>query len=634
MTNEMQDTMHYFCADFETNTTKQGIIENPVWLWAFAPVGATEEKHVQVGNSVESFLQRCFYVTASRYHETTVFFHNLKFDGNFIVPQLILDGFEYRLKIPKKRNEREPKTYNVLRSANGAWYTITVCVNQHCTVTFRDSLKIITGSIKSMPKLFGFADELGKLDFSEDDYTRHRPKGYVADDNETRYCKYDVLVLCRALQELHKAGFDFSCLTTGAFAWQSVCENLQDHTKEDLGNRSKTKSTFKTRMFSIDEHEWLFAREAYYGGITVCNPKYQGKLLKKPGRTDDVNSMYPTVMRYCNLPYGKGTYYDGAPFGKEPLSKNGNKIRKLNNGTVWIARLRCHMVLKENSVPIFTPKCMDPANPFRRLWGQGERITTTYERTIEPIEIVLTSIDYENLCQHYIFIDVTWLECYVYPSRNDLFVKHVDKYNAMKVESKKKGLKGQTYVAKLCLNSAYGKLGQRNYIDEITPYVADDGVLQWRDVIDFKQSIYKQGRPMHIAAFITAHARAILCKHIRAVGYDRFCYADTDSVHYLGTEPPDGIEIDSTKLGAWDNESAWKCAKFVRPKAYYEIFNDGTRNIKLAGCPNTLLKDVDIDDFDIGLTLHGKKRPVVVPRGVMLETTDYTFTDKPAWGDI
>ena len=629
----VKDQMHYFCADFETNTTEKSILENPVWLWAFAPVGAADEKHVKIGNSIESFLKHCFYLAASRYHEMTVFFHNLKFDGNFIIPQLILDNFEYRIKIPKKANEREPMTFNVLRSAQGAFYTITVCLNQHCLITFRDSLKIITGSIRAMPKLFGFENELGKLDFSEEDYTRYRPKGYIADEKEVKYCKYDVLVLCRALQELHKGGFDFNCLTTGAFAWQSVCENLQDHTKEELGKRSKTKSTFKTRMFSLDEDEWMFSREAYYGGITVCSPKYQGQLLNQKGRTDDVNSMYPTVMRYYNLPYGKGTYYEGSPFGKEPLSKNGNKIRKMNNQTLWIARLRCHMILKENSVPIFTPKCVDPANPFRRLWSQGERIISTYERTLEPIEIVITSVDYDNLSLHYDFKEVTWIECYVYPSRNDLFAKHVDKYIHMKIESKKKGLKGQTYVAKLCLNSAYGKLGQRNYIDEITPYISEDGILNWRDVIDFKQTIFKQGRPMHMAAFITSWARWILCEHIRAVGYDRFCYADTDSVHYLGTEAPEGTEIDSTKLGAWDHESTWVCAKFVRPKAYYEIFEDGTNNIKLAGCPNSLLKNVSIEEFNIGLTVHGKKRPVTVPRGVMLETTDYTFTEKPTWGE-
>ena len=622
-----------FCADFETNTTEDSIFENPVWLWAFAPMGCKSPQHVHTGNSIESFMHEVAFYASSYHTDIVVYFHNLKFDGNFIIPQLLIDSYEYKTKIPKRLKDREPSTFNVLRSANGAFYTITVVLPNRQMVTYRDSLKIIVGSIKSMPKLFGFEGELGKLPFSEDDYTRIRPHGYEPNEHEIEYCKYDVLVLCRALQELERAGFDFDCLTTGAYAWKSVCDNMQDLTKESTQGQSSTKNTFKSRMFSIDEEEWMFAREAYYGGITVCNPKYQGRLLEQVGRTDDVNSMYPTVMRYYPLPYGKGMHVQGCPIDREPLGKGGHKVRRLNEGTLWIGRLQCHMVLKDNQVPIYTPKCVDPQNPFKRLWSQGERVTDTRQRSKEPIEIVITSVDWDNLNHHYEFLDVEWIEGYVYTSRKDLFANHVDKYTAMKVESKKQGLKGQTYVAKLCLNSAYGKLGQRAYLDELTPFIGSDMKLEWTNKLDIGGSIYKKGRPMHIAAFITSWARWILCNHIRAVGYDRFCYADTDSVHYLGTEAPEGTDIDPTRLGAWDNESIWVRAKFVRPKAYYEVFEDGTNNIKLAGCPNSLLEDVSIEDFDIGLTVHGKKVPVIVPRGVMLETRDYTFSEKPLWGE-
>ena len=625
--------LNIYCADFETNTTEESIFENPVWLWAIAPANSRLERQVRVGNDIDSFMQYCGYLASVNHFDLVVYFHNLKFDGNFIIPQLMIDGYEYRTKIPKRLKDREPKTFNVLRSANGAFYTITVVLPNNYMITYRDSLKIITGSIKQMPKLFGFEGDMEKLPFSEEDYTRIRPLGYQPNEHEVRYCKHDVLVLCRALQELQIAGFDFDCLTTGAYAWKSVCDNMQDMSGEGNKAKSGTKSTFKSRMFSIDEEEWMFAREAYYGGITVVNPKYQGQLLEQVGRTDDVNSMYPTVMRYYPLPYGKGNYVKGCPIGVEPTGKGGGKVRRVNEGTLWIGRLRCHMILKENSVPIFTPKCIDPTNPFRRLWTQGERVTDTRERSKEPIEIVITSVDWDNLNKHYDFVNVEWIEGYVYTSRKDLFANHVDKYTEMKVESKKKGLKGQTYVAKLCLNSAYGKLGQRNYTDELTPYITEDMKLEWHNKMNIGDSIFKKGRPMHIAAFITSWARWILCKHIRAVGYDRFCYADTDSVHYLGTDAPEGTDIDPTKLGAWDNESIWTRAKFVRPKAYYEVFDDGTCNIKLAGCPNSLLKDVKIEDFDIGLTVHGKKVPVIVPRGVMLKTTDYTFSEKPLWGE-
>lgn len=615
----------YYCADFETNTTAEAVLENPVWLWCIAEMHSKREEQVEDGASIEDFLQSLVFrcsLDKRDYDDYTVFFHNLKFDGNFIIPELLRQEWRYVDHIDWQYKNREPRTFSVLRSAQGAFYSIKLVINRGRTITFRDSLKIITGTIKSMPKLFGFEGEMEKLPFSEDDYTRVRPYGYSATEMELRYCKHDVLVLCRALQELEKADFDFSCLTTGAYAWKSVCDNLGSSQSS-----KKNRSSFKSKMFSISEEEWKFARQAYYGGITVVNPKYAGKHLKQVGRTDDVNSMYPTVMRYYRLPFGEGMHIKGCPIDHEYLTPSGRKPR-YNEGTVWIAHLRCHMELKPDSVPIFTPKCTYPDNPVKRMWSQGERVVSTRDRSEEPIEVYLTSVDWDNLNLHYDFSEVEWLDAYLYKSRSDLFAYHVDHYTAMKVESKKKHLKGQTYVAKLCLNSAYGKLGQRSYLDNLKPYIADDGTLKWDNEINLHGTIFKEGRPMHMAAFITAWARWILCEHIRAVGYDRFCYADTDSVHYLGTDAPEGTEIDSTKLGAWDNESIWTEGKFIRPKAYYEVFEDGTHNIKLAGCPNHLLEGVSIEDFDIGLTVHGKLRPVIVPRGVILEKTDYTFKEK------
>ena len=612
----------YYCADFETNTTPESLLDNPVWLWAFAPVGASQEFQVRTGNSIEGFITYCEQLAERTLGNPVVYFHNLKFDGNFIIPQLFLNGYEYVDKIPFKASERETYTFNVLRSKQGAFYTITLVSPCGKILTFRDSLKIITGSIKQMPYMFGFADELKKLPFAEEDYKRIRPAGYEANEAEIAYCKHDVLVLCRALQELHRGGFDFDCLTTGSFAWQNVCDSLGG------GRQSQS---FRQSMFSLDDDEWLFAREAYAGGITICNPRYAGRILEQTGRTDDVNSMYPNVMCNYPLPYGKGRYGAGSPLGLEFTTPKGRKSTKHNEGTVWIARLKCHMVLKPGQMAIYTPKSCSPDNPFIPLWTRGERVTDTHERSKEPIEIVITSVDWENLNHHYEFQDVEWVEHYLYPSRSDLFKGYVEKFIKQKVDNKKAGVPGKVYTAKLCLNSAYGKLGQRSYCDELAPFIGTDGVLKWSDKIDLSKSPVKHGRPMHMAAFITAWARHILCEHIRAVG-DRFCYADTDSVHYLGTDAPEGTRIDPYELGAWDNESIWTRAVFVRPKAYYEVFEDGTENIKLAGCPSSILKGVKIEDFNIGLTLHGKKVPKLHPRGVILEDTDYTFSDKPGWG--
>ena len=70
-----------------------------------------------------------------------------------------------------------------------------------------------------------------------------------------------------------------------------------------------------------------------------------------------------------------------------------------------------------------------------------------------------------------------------------------------------------------------------------------------------------------LGVFITAWARD---KTIRAAAanHDRFLYADTDSLHLLGTTPPDNLEIHSTRLGAWKIEGTFDRGIFVRAKQY------------------------------------------------------------------
>lgn len=69
----------WWCADFETtslaNLEKDGCVR--VWLWSL--VGVEDNEHFY-GTDIESFLKQ-----VKKQHCKRVFFHNLKFDGKFIV---------------------------------------------------------------------------------------------------------------------------------------------------------------------------------------------------------------------------------------------------------------------------------------------------------------------------------------------------------------------------------------------------------------------------------------------------------------------------------------------------------------------------------------------------------------------
>ncbi|MFX3691185.1 hypothetical protein ACJBQV_10245, partial [Streptococcus suis] len=58
-----------------------------------------------------------------------------------------------------------------------------------------------------------------------------------------------------------------------------------------------------------------------------------------------------------------------------------------------------------------------------------------------------------------------------------------------------------------------------------------------------------------VGVFITSYARNITVRAAQQ-NFDRFIYADTDSLHLLGTELPD-IDIHPTRMGAWKQESVF-----------------------------------------------------------------------------
>jgi len=112
---------------------------------------------------------------------------------------------------------------------------------------------------------------------------------------------------------------------------------------------------------------------------------------------------------------------------------------------------------------------------------------------------------------------------------------------------------GLRSLAKLCLNSFWGKFGQRNNLDQVEYYTQIDELnatiydetkdivgmcfvsdevaqVQWRFVEDFVTS--SPNTNPFIAAYTTAHARLKLYSYLEQLG-DRVLYFDTDSVIYV-----------------------------------------------------------------------------------------------------
>ena len=166
------------------------------------------------------------------------------------------------------------------------------------------------------------------------------------------------------------------------------------------------------------------------------------------------------------------------------------------------------------------------------------------------------------------------------------------------------------------------------------PIVDENGnIMQCNTTV--KDSLY-----IPIGAFITAHARCITIstsqkiheESLKKYGFSNYCYSDTDSIHMLGNEIPNYINVDDTALGAWKVESHFKRARFIQAKRYIEdiiIDDDKTEmNIKCCGMPGSCYKYVTWENFKIDETFEGKLVPKHVEGGIILQETTFKLKQK------
>ena len=181
-----------------------------------------------------------------------------------------------------------------------------------------------------------------------------------------------------------------------------------------------------------------------------------------------------------------------------------------------------------------------------------------------------------------------------------------------------------------------------------TPYLDADGIVRYSlEKPELRDPVYTA-----MGAFITAYAREKTIRSGQAV-YDRFIYADTDSLHLIGHEIPEGLDVHPTKLGAWKNEGIFTDSRFVRAKTYIETIHevkpdtmknfaralatcskisrepDGvhieTLTVTCAGMPDNVKELVTYDNFVPGSVFPGKLVPRRYPGGVVLEEINFTI---------
>lgn len=586
-----------YTADFETTTD---INDCRVWLWGVYNI-YTEK--MQIGTEIETFINFC----ADSKVNSKIYFHNLKFDGSFICDWLLRNGFHY-IMLNEKPQE---KSFTTMISDTGLFYSIKIYfgvkgrkVNK---VEIYDSLKLFTMSVKDIAKSFHMEDQKGEID-----YNKNRPIGYIPDSEEIEYLRKDLAIVANALRFLFDQGM--TAITTAG--------NALKYYKSLVGEK-RFQYWFPEPEYDHD------VRQSYRGGFTYAAPQYKNKVIGK-GIVLDVNSLYPYVMYSKKLPFGEPIFFEG-------------KYKQDNLYCLYIQMFTCQFKIKEKHIPTIQLK-------HSRFFASTEYVLDSGS---EEVTLFLTNVDLELFFDHYDAYNITWINGYKFKGATGFFKDYINYWSDKKIQAKKEENHGIYLLSKFMLNSLYGKFASNPVGYSKIPIINDKGVLQFVIPTDEKGEKIKENRkPIYIpmASFITAYAREKTIRAAQTV-YDRFLYADTDSLHLIGEELPEGLEVDDTLLGAWKHESTFVRGKYIRAKSYveetiikkekyYELLEDCETpknliykssneyvklNITCAGMPEGCYENVTFDNFKPGAKYPGKMKPELVPGGTVLLDIDFTI---------
>ena len=354
--------------------------------------------------------------------------------------------------------------------------------------------------------------------------------------------------------------------------------------------------------------------------------------------------MYAGVMYEELLPYGKAIYFEG-------------KYEPDEFYPLYTQKIRCQFELKPGKIPTVQLK-------------NGSSLNTSIEYATssndEEVVLCMTNVDLELFQENYDIYNIEYISGYKFHGSRSFFKEYIDKWMAVKEQATREKNYGLRLIAKLFLVSLFGKFGTDNKTKSKIPYLDEE-----TGRVRYKTTEYQSKNAIYVAmsSFITAYARRkiitaaqrIQNRYVEGLKHGlklaQFIYGDTDSLHILlGDETVKsfleqcGLEIHPTKLGAWDHEATFTKAKFIRSKCYMEqhlldeadyyekleesdqeylfFIEDGKyyyNKITVSGMPSDCHEHVTIDNFKPGATYQGKKQPVIVAGGVILQDVDFTI---------
>ena len=490
--------MKKFTADFETT-----VDENDCRVWAYAICEIGNPNNFLYGNNINDFMQFCM----NKKENYLIYFHNLKFDGEYIFSWLFNNGYE----CIKNKKDRKDKTFTTLISEMGQFYSIEIyfeCKNKkHINkVTIYDSLKILNFSVEKIAENFNLPIKKLQLDYKE-----KREINHILTEHEIDYIRNDVEIMSRALNIMFNEKLTKMTIGSDAIAfYKELNKNFDNY--------------FPILPYEIDKE----IRASYKGGFTYLNDIYKGKETGA-GIVFDKNSMYPAKMKNEYLPFSTPIYFK--------CQYKEDKLYKL-----YIQTFSCSFEIKKNKIPSIQIKNNLSFVPNEYIKSTDGDIVT----------LTLTNIDLELFFENYNVDNLIYHNGWKFKAIKGLFSGYIDYWMDKKIKAKKDDNDALYLICKLMLNSLYGKFGLNPKVRGKYPYLDEEtGIVKYKFYDEeIRNSIY-----VAVASFITSYARCDIIRSSEAIreyslkkyGVDCYVYSDTDSIHCL-LDATDVEELQKTML--------------------------------------------------------------------------------------
>lgn len=601
-----------FIADFET------ITENTKYFQENQRTGLTYGyfKHICLDgvehefNTMEGFFEGLS--TQFPYRKMKVYFHNLSFDGVFILDWLGNNGYTLNEMLDK------PKTFSVFRTTGSKIYQIKV-KTQDKLIVFLCSKMLLSSSVKALGKCVNIDKYQSESQETEEFYNvepNNNLEQFIKDNQDyVLYCKRDVEIVRLSLLDFFESIADMC----------DIFNATEDEKKNVLESPTISQISLQMQILAAKQHginKWelyidhpvqrLIMDVFTNGGLTIANEEYRTKNIKDiEGHIIDLKSAYPAVMA-GPLPYGKMYFEEPQPEYVPPCWEcdcderdhnfcekfQGTNCNDMNDKYLEEYEKYGYCTFYDVFYEEIKPK--NHRIPLLKNWTPTNPSEPNYFLEATNYHTYLLKEEMEVLEQLYEFKGKKILDSFYFRLKPYL-TDFVSKGFELKEKYKAEGNLAKSHTYKILLNSAYGIHAKRTDFKTVKEYkgeVWEDKKKKYKlsENIDLNKEdrhSYIPNNPLYaydlshylegqylvahkgIANYITAKTRVKLMKGILHFGPKNFVYCDTDSLFIINVPLEEIQKYCGKNLGDWEVEEKDFDQAIVMRSKNYQLYKEG-----------------------------------------------------------